>query len=75
MSEDPRAQSLHEWNDLARENTENAIISSMFESMAKAIDPMDSFSTWLLAGTAAIASFLIVNGEKLIPLITKDGFI
>lgn len=75
MSEDPRTRSLHEWNDLARENTENAIISSMFESMAKAIDPMDSFSTWLLAGTAAIASFLIANGEKLIPLMTKDGFI
>ncbi len=75
MSEDTRTQPLREWNRLARENTENAIISSMFESMARASDPIDSFSTWLLAGTAAVASFLIANSEKLIPIITRDGFI
>ena len=74
MSEEPRTEPLREWNRLARENTENAIVSSMFESVAKASDPIDSFSTWLLAGTAAIASFLIANSEKLIPIITRDGF-
>lgn len=75
MSDDPRTVPLKEWNRLAQENTENAIVSSMFEAAAKSSEPMEQFASWLLVGTAAIASFLIVNSDKLLPLISKEGFL
>jgi hypothetical protein len=75
MTDDPRTQPLREWNRLARENTENAIVSSMFEGTFKASEPIESFATWLLAGTAAVASFFISNADKLLPVITKSGFV
>lgn len=75
MTEDPRTEPLREWNRLARENTENAMVSSMFEAGAKSSEPLDTFATWLLLGAAAVASFLITNADKLIPLINKNGFI
>jgi hypothetical protein len=71
---DERTKPLLEWNRLARENTENAIVSSMFSATLKASEPLESFSNWLLLGTAATASFFIVNGDKLVPVITKQGF-
>jgi|TARA_R110001632_G_scaffold214612_3_gene341363 hypothetical protein len=75
MNDDPRTEPLREWNRLARENTENAIVSSMFEAGSKSSEPIEQFSTWLLVGTAAIASFLIANSDKLVPLITTTGFL
>lgn len=75
MTDDPRTQPLHEWNHLARENTENAMVSSMFEGALSASEPIESFTTWLLVGTAAVASFFVSNADKLIPVITKSGFI
>lgn len=75
MNQDPRTQPLQEWNRLARENTENAIVSSMFEAAAKASEPIDTFTTWLLVAAAAVASFFIGNAEKLLPIITQTGFI
>ena len=75
MNEDPRTKPLKEWNRLARENAENAIVSSMFEAASKSSEPIDQFSTWLLLGTAAIASFLIANSDKLLPLVSKEGFL
>src|SRR3954471_8266019 len=75
MSDDPRTEPLKEWNRLARENTENSIVSSMFEASSIASEPIEQFSSWLLLGTAAIASFLIVNSDKVIILISKKGFL
>lgn len=75
MNNDPRTEPLKEWNRLARENTENSIVSSMFEATSKSSEPIEQFSTWLLVGTAAIASFLIANSDKLIPLVSKGGFL
>jgi hypothetical protein len=75
MTDDPRTEPLREWNRLARENTENAMVSSMFEALAKSSEPMGQFSSWLLMGTAAIASFLIANSDKLLPLVSKEGFL
>ena len=75
MTDDPRTEPLREWNRLARENTENAIVSSMFEAESKACEPIETFSTWLLVGTAAVASFLITNADKLLPLVKQNGFI
>lgn len=75
MSDDPRTEPLKEWNRLARENTENAIVSSMFEAAAKSSEPIEQFSSWLLMGTAAIASFLIANSDKLLSLVSKEGFL
>ena len=75
MTNDPRTQPLLEWNRLARENTENAIVSSMFEAASKASAPIENFTTWLLVATAAVASFFIVNADKLLPIIKQNGFI
>jgi hypothetical protein len=72
---DPRTEPLRKWNELARENTENAIVSSMFEAAAKASEPIEIFATWLLVGAAAVASFLITNADKLVPLVTTRGFL
>lgn len=74
MTDDPRTEPLREWNRLARENTENAMVSSMFEAGSTASEPIESFSTWLLVGTAAIASFLITNADKILPLVGPGGF-
>ena len=74
MLNDPRTEPLREWTRLARENAENAIVSSMFEAAGKAIEPIEKFSTWLLVGAAAIASFLITNSDKVIPLLGTQGF-
>jgi len=75
MKDNPRTEPLKEWNRLARENTENAIVSSMFEAGSQSSEPIEKFSTWLLVGTAAVASFLIANADKLAPLISKSGFL
>jgi hypothetical protein len=75
MANDPNTESLQEWNRLARQNAENAIVSSMFESGFKANKPIKEFSTWLLIGTATIAAFFITNADKLLPFITQTGFL
>ncbi|WP_265942807.1 hypothetical protein [Dechloromonas sp. A34] len=75
MTNDPRIEPLLEWNRLARQNAEDAIVSSMFEAGFKASEPMESFSTWLLVGTAAVASFLVTNADKLVPFIKQTGFL
>ncbi|MBT9589628.1 MAG: hypothetical protein IV089_01715 [Thiobacillus sp.] len=75
MIDDPRTESLREWNRLARQNAENAIVSSMFEASFNASKPIEKFSTWLLVGTATVAAFFITNADKLLPLITQAGFL
>jgi hypothetical protein len=75
MQIDPRTQPLRNWNELARENTETAVVSSMMDAASIATEPIETFSTWLLVATAAVASFLITNADKVIPFITKQGFI
>lgn len=75
MIDDPRTKPLQEWNRLVRENTENAVVSSMFEATLKASEPIETFSAWLLVATAGVSSFFIANAEKLLPYISKAGFI
>ena len=75
MSEDPRIKALQEWNRLTAKNTEDAIVSSAFDAMLNSSEPLGQFSVWLLAATAAIASFLIANAEKLIPFLSNQGFL
>lgn len=75
MTDDPRTESLREWNRLARQNAEDAIVSSMFEAGFNASEPVETFSTWLLVGTAAVASFFITNADKLVPFIRHAGFL
>ncbi|MDO9366075.1 MAG: hypothetical protein Q7T58_07030 [Methylotenera sp.] len=74
MADDPKTEPLLEWNRLARENTENAMVSSMFEAGGKASEPLEKFSTWLLVGAAAVASFLITNSDKVLPFLSIKGF-
>jgi hypothetical protein len=72
---DSRTDPLREWNHHARQNTENAIVSSMFEAGIVASEPTDSFSTWLLLGAAAIGGFLVSNTDKVLPLLTSRGLL
>ena len=72
---DLQTDPLREWNRLARQNAENAIVSSMFEAGFKASQPLETFSTWLLVGTAAVASFLITNADKLVPFMGRSGYL
>jgi hypothetical protein len=65
---------LRLWNDLERENAENAIVAAMFDAGSQANEPIDKESTWLLAGTLAVAAFAITNAEKVIPMVGKPGF-
>jgi hypothetical protein len=75
MNDDPRTEPLREWNRLARENAENAIVSSMFEAGGAAIEPLERFSNWLLFGAAAVASFMIANSHNVLPLLSPKGFL
>ncbi len=45
----------------------------MFEAGFQASETIEAFSTWLLIGTAAVASFLIANADKLVPFIGSEG--
>ncbi|MCG8275259.1 hypothetical protein [Stenotrophomonas sp. NLF4-10] len=74
MTHDPRIEPLLEWNRLARENAENAIVSSMLSATSRASEPIETFTTWLLVGTAAVASFLLGNADKLVPILGDPGF-
>jgi hypothetical protein len=74
MTDDPRTEPLREWNRLARENAENAIVSSMFEAAGTAVEPLEKFSNWLLLGAAAVASFMIANSDNVLPLLGARGF-
>jgi len=73
--EDPKTAPLRDWNRLARENAENAIVASMFEAAALSSESIDKFATWLLVGSAAIASFFVANADRLIPLLGGSGFL
>ena len=75
MSNNIKTDPLLDWNRLARENTENAMVSSMYEAAACAIEPLDKFATWLLIGSTAIASFFITNSEKISPILESRGFL
>ena len=75
MPDEPKTEPLREWNRLARQNAENAIVSSMFEAGFDASEPIETFSTWLLVGTAAVASFFVTNADKLAPFIKHAGFL
>jgi hypothetical protein len=68
------ADPLIRWNKLARENAENAIVASMFEAGFKSSKPIETFSTWLLVGTTAVAAFLITNVASIVPFIGSSGF-
>jgi hypothetical protein len=75
MQDDPRTEPLREWNRLARENTENAVVASMLDAALKASEPIATFTDWLLLATGAVASFLIANADNLLPYISKAGFL
>ncbi len=75
MNNESELEPLEEWNRLERENTENAIVSAMFDAGLTASSAIDEFSTWLLVGSTAIGAFLIANADKMNPIISKQGFV
>lgn len=73
--DDPKLEPLLRWNRLAQENAENAIVNSMFAATRLASEPIDDFATWLLVAAAAVGSFLVVNAEKVLPLLGQFGYL
>jgi hypothetical protein len=68
-------EALVRWNELSRANVENALVSTMLDGAFKAHEPIDTFTTWLLAGAGAVASYFLSNADKLIPFLGKAGFV
>jgi hypothetical protein len=75
MTEKDSHDPLLNWNRLARENAEVAVVSSMFEAGFQASEPLEKFSTWVLIGTTAIAAFLITNASTVLLAVRPPGFI
>lgn len=75
MPDDPHTEPLQEWNRIAVENTEADMVVSMLQSTFGATEPIETFSTWLLAGAAAVAAFMITNGERVLDLVGRYGFL
>ena len=75
MIDDPRTEPLRRWNALARTNTENAIVSAMFDAVLKSSETINEYGTWLLVGAASIAAFYISNGDDVVELLTRRGFL
>jgi hypothetical protein len=65
---------VEEWNKLAIANTEIAIVSSMYEAVLKSSEHIETFSTWVLVSTAAVASFFLANAEGIVPYIGNNEF-
>jgi len=74
MENDTNHESLNLWNNLSKSNTENAILNTMFDGVLTTSEPMETFCTWLLVASGAIASYILANAEKLIPILSKAGF-
>lgn len=64
-----------ETQDLKTIALENVIVQSMFDTLPGSIQPLETFSTWLLVCTGTVASFLIANAENVLPYISKSGFL
>jgi hypothetical protein len=70
MNQDP----LLEWNRLNRENAEHEIVSVMFSNIVGFAPQVDTFSTWLIAGTGAAATLMITNIQSMITAFGRHGF-
>jgi len=70
MSTDP----LKEWSRVANENTIHSVVSVAYAGMLSKSPQIDTFSTWLLAGTGATASLLIANIELVSKALSIEGF-
>ncbi|OBU28965.1 hypothetical protein [Photobacterium kishitanii] len=75
MVTDERTKPLEEWNRLERENTENAVVSSMLLATLRISSSLDTFNNWMLIATAAITSFMIANLSEIVEFIGRDGFV
>ncbi len=75
MKSDDKTKPLRKWNDLAKENAENAIVSSMFEATLKTTSSIDTLNNWMLVATGAIASFLIANISNVLEFLGRDSIV
>ena len=61
--------SLDEWAKINRKNAEIGFIEGLFTGALVSSSIIDKFSTWLLAGSGAIASLMVANFDKLSPVL------
>lgn len=75
MGREEQTKPLREWNDLAKENAENAIVSSMCIATLRATSSLDTLNNWLLVATGAIASFLLVNISNISEFLGREAIV
>ncbi|MBE4583205.1 hypothetical protein BOO29_19360 [Vibrio navarrensis] len=75
MDKKEQTKPLREWNDLAKQNAENAIVSSMFVATLKTTSSLDTLNNWLLVTTGAIASFLLANINNISEFLGRDAIV
>lgn len=75
MDNKEKTKPLREWNDFARENAENAIVSSMLLVTLKTTSSLDTLNNWLLLTTGAIASFLLANINNISEFLGRDAIV
>ncbi|ASI92365.1 hypothetical protein [Vibrio mediterranei] len=75
MNKKEETKPLLEWNDIAKENAENAIVSSMFVATLKTTSSLDTLNNWLLLATGAIASFLLANISNISGFLGRDAIV
>lgn len=73
-NESNEPDTLTDWNRLNIENTENKLVSVIYENIIESTSLIESYSTWLTAGTAATVGLLITNVSTILPFLTATGF-
>ncbi len=74
MTETRKPDPLSEWNRNVREGAENSLVSAMYEAGFTANEKVESFSAWLLAGSAAIAAFIVTESDSLMNVYGRGEF-
>ncbi|GAD79860.1 hypothetical protein [Vibrio ezurae] len=75
MDKEEKTKPLRKWNDLAKENTENAIVASMFVATLKTTSNLDTLNNWLLVATGAVASFLLANINNISEFLGRNAIV
>jgi hypothetical protein len=60
---------------LVRSGTELIIVVAMLEAMLPTRGRINRLCTWLLFVSASVASFVLCNTDKLVPILGKEGFL
>lgn len=66
--------SLKLWNSLNKENTEQGMVSVLFQSFVETSPMVGSYATWLLVGTGTISAFMVTQINSILPYLSVVGY-